>query len=382
MSIRIIISVILSCSLVVAYSQRNQPALELVTLDKGFFRWKDFSFNEPWNKVKNTCYIEQIQLYRSEYQNYYCGHISDTTKSYTLNNNAYHEFNGFWFDQVILHISGSTTSQYNHNSLHFIKETNDPTQARLLYKKILQSFQLKYGNGNSNHLEKYKKEVADSMQPNSTYSYLNDLNPFSIVDATEWRGENNISLKLSLMPEVGLIILSVKEYLTKSLYIKSRNWFFESNYDERFTNTFKEFDNRKGYKGLKFGMLKSAAKNIVKFKDANIMKEYLVTTQDYRNWFYIPFDYCHLSFNKKGQLFDVTLTKNEYSNYDYEQFIKELIEMFGSPNKHKDRKGDFEYTIWRGKYITFFVMRSQDQSLYVDFNGVGLDDTLPTDKLY
>ena len=120
----------------------------------------------------------------------------------------------------------------------------------------------------------------------------------------------------------------------------------------------------------------------MKYKDPDILKQYAVTSAEYKNWFYIPFDYCYLMFNKKNQLYDVSLSKDEYSNDDYEQFLKELIEMFGAPTTYKEKSGNSEFTLWKGKNLNFFIMRPQDQSLYVDFNCVGLDDTSPTDKLY
>lgn len=364
------------------YSQRNKPTPELNTLDNTFFRWKEFSFIQPWYKVKKLCDFEKIETYKNEYQNYYCGDISDTTKSYLLQGKAYHEFNNIWFDQVVLRIIGSTTSRFNYSSLYFIKQFNDSIKANLLYKEILQSFKTKYGNSYTKHLERYKKEIVDSMTENTIYAYLNENNPFSAVDETEWNGNSNIHLKLSFIQERNLIILSVSEYPSKSFYINSRNWFSESDYDEKFTDAFKEFDNKNGYKGLKFGMLKSVVKNIVKYKEPDMLKQYPVVASEYKNWFYIPFDYCYLMFNKKNQLYDVSLSKDEYSNDDYEQFLKELIELFGNPTKYKEKSSESEFTLWEGKNLNFFIMRPKDKSIYVDFSCVALDDTLPTDKLY
>lgn len=378
----ILLIFLLSYSFIQVYSQPKTSTPEFLALDNSLFKWKEFSFSRPWEKVKKSCDIEKIETYENDYQNYFCGNISDTTKSYTLDNKNYHEFNSVWFDQVILHIIGSTTSRFNYSSLYFIKQFSNSAQASISYNDILKSFKSKYGNSFTKHLEKYKKEIADSVSQNTIYTYLNQSSPFSKVDETEWSGSDNIHMKLSFIEETNLMVLSVKEYASKSFDINARNWFSESNSDENFSDAFKEFDNKNGYKGLKFGMLKSVVKNIVKYKDPDMLKQYEVATSEYKNWFYIPFDFCYLMFNKKDKLYDVSLSKDEYSNSDYEQFLADLSELFGSPMTYKEKNRNSEYTLWEGRNINFFVMRPNDGSIYVDFNCFGLDDTSPTDKLY
>lgn len=164
------------------YSQLNKPTQELTTLDKSFFKWKDFAFNQPWDKVKDKCGIKKIERYADEYLNFYCGNISDTTKSYLLQSSAYHEFNNIWFDQVVLYISGTTTSSFNYSSLFFIKQFDDSSKANTKYKEILKSFKIKYGNINTEHLEKFKEVIPVSSTESNTsdsnntlvYSYLNE----------------------------------------------------------------------------------------------------------------------------------------------------------------------------------------------------------------
>jgi hypothetical protein len=380
-------------------SQYNKPITpELKMLDSGYFKWKEFAFNKPWEKVKKTCDIEKIERYMYEYQNYYCGDISDTTKSYLILNKVYHEFNNIWFDQVILHVVGSTRSRFNYSSIYFLRQFSDSIKAKSVYKGMLQAFKVKYGNNATKPLTKFieKENIDISHDPTANMAspkkitdstfvfvpYLNENNPFSTVEETEWNGKNNIYMTLYFIKEANLIILSVNEHASKSFNIQARNWYKESEYDEQFTEAFKEFDNRNGYKDLKFGMQKSAVKNIVKFKEADIMKKILVTAPQYKNWFYIPFDFCHIMFNKKNQLYDVTLSKDEYSDNDYEQFLKELIELFGDPTTYKQESERAELTLWNGKNIHFFVVRFKDGSLYADFYCASLDDSSPTDKLY
>jgi hypothetical protein len=130
-------------------------------------------------------------------------------------------------------------------------------------------------------------------------------------------------------------------------------------------------------------MLKPVVRNIVSFKEADALGEYKVSTPAYKNWFYIPFDDCKITFNKKNQFYDLTLSKDEYSNDDYEKFLKELIDMFGNPTTYKEKKETYEYTRWKGKKFSFVVMRPDEASLlYVDFVCTELDDYSPTDKLY
>lgn len=363
-------------------SQQFKQTPEFELLDKTFFKWKGFSFNQPWDKIKKQCALNKIEAYNNEYLDYYCGAITDTRKSYLFQNKLFLEFDNISFDQVVLHIIGSKTSRFNYSSLFFIKEFNDSIKANFEYKVLLQSLNTKYGYSNTTQFEKFKKEIPDSLTRNTERKYLNKKNPFSQVAKTEWNGKAKIHMELIFIQERNLVILSIKEYTSKSFYSNSRNWFSESEYDEKFTIAFKEFDRKNGYKGLKFGMLKSMAKNIVNYKAPDILKQYEVVTPEYKNWFYIPFDYCHLMFNKKNQLYDVTISKNEYSSDEYDFFLKELLELFGNPTKYREKSEDSELTIWQGRNLNILVMRPKDGSIYVDFNCVKLDDYLPTDKLY
>lgn len=361
------------------YSQINKLYPAFKALDNSCFKWKEFSFEQPWEKVKRICEIEKIEHYDSDYQNFYCGYISDTTKSYIINNEIYHEFNDISYDQVILHIVGSTTSSFNYSSLYFIKQFSDSIRANFLYKQILNSFKTKYGNCETSHSDNYRRGITTIKGGHLNIS--DESAPYPSVDETYWQG-NNVFLKLSFIKEGNFIMLSVRNDFLHNFNSQSKNWFFESNCDENYNDAFKEFDAKKCYKKLKFGITKTEVKNIIKYKDADILKQYLVTTPEYNNWFDIHFDFCKLTFNKKNKLYDVSLSKDEYSDDDYEQFLKDLIEMFGEPTTYKEKKGDNEFTLWKGMNIYFFVMRPQDKSLYVSFYCVGLDDSSSTDKLY
>lgn len=202
------------------------------------------------------------------------------------------------------------------------------------------------------------------------------------MDETEWWGKDNIHLKLSYIKESSLIILTVDESSFQTYWGNASNWFKESEYDEKFTAAFKEFDSKNGYKGLKFGMLKTAVNNVVKYKAPDLMKQYSVINAEYKNWFYIPFQDCKITFNKKNQLYSVALSKNEFSNIDYEQFLKELIDLFGEPKIYKEKSGDYELTNWQGKNISLIIMRPNDQSIYISLSSFSLNDYSPSDKLY
>jgi len=144
---------------------------------------------------------------------------------------------------------------------------------------------------------------------------------------------------------------------------------------------FKDFDKSNGYKGLKFGMQKSSVKNIVTLTNQDILKQYSVVNSEYRNWFYISFEECILGFNKKNQLYEVLLSKDEFSDKEYDQFLDQIIELFGNPTKSKEEFNDSEFTSWEGKNMAILIMR-KDHNLLVGFSNISLDDSSLSDKLY
>jgi hypothetical protein len=379
---------------------QNKRSIEFDNLDNSYFKWKDFSFNHPWEKIKSVCSLEKIITYKKDFQDYYCGDISDTTKSYLLQNNIYHEFNNVWFDQVVLHISGSSGARprLNNSSLCFIKQLSDSNKAKSLYQEMLKVFKMKYGNSHTEYLGKYnepniientpspkiktghERAVVDSVTVD--IGYLSDKCPFFLEEQTQWIGKNNIYLKLSYIQENNLIIFIVSEYSSKIFNKNARNWYNESEYDEKITTAFKEFDSRSVYKGLKFGSLKSEVQKLVNFKKTDNSREYAVETEKYKKWLDITFDHCHMSFNKKNQFYDVMLSIDEYAEKDYEQLLNELIELFGSPKGFKEINNDAEFTTWLGKNIIVFVMRSNNRSIDIDISYKRLNDWSVTDKLY
>jgi len=231
----LIVTLTLSSYFTAIYSQEDKTTADFNLLDKSFFKWKEFSFIQSWENLKKICYLGRIEIYPDEYLNFYCGDISESAKSYFLRNNAYREFNGKIFDKVILHVEGLKNSDVNHSSLYFIKHLNDSISAKFFNEEILKSFKAKYGNRYTNHLEKYKEDVADSI---NSGEYLNENNPFSAIEETEWQG-NNIYTTLNFIKESNLIIFSVKEYIKSNLLNNSkRNLFFEFEYDENSKRSF------------------------------------------------------------------------------------------------------------------------------------------------
>ncbi|MDR3669027.1 MAG: hypothetical protein P4L35_19530 [Ignavibacteriaceae bacterium] len=361
------------------YAQRNQTTANFDFLDKSFFKWKQFSFNQPWERLKEICDLEKIDAYSDTYLDFYCGNISSTSKSYLLNNKIYHSFDDIGFDQVILHMKGSTKSAFNNNSIYFIKQESDSVKSNAIYKEILKDLKKKYGDVHTEHM---KKNAEDSITGNSVRETLSENYPFPSIEQTKWEGRSNIYMTLCFSKENNFIILSVQEYPTRSLLTsKTNNLFAESEYDETFTTIFKDFEKRNGYKQLKFGLPKATVENMVKLKRPDALRQYAVVNYEYKNWFHIHFDDCNLTFNKNNKLYDVQLSKEGFTNDEYEKFLIEIISLFGEPKKQKDNSNG-EYAVWNGKSMTVIVMRPDENSIFVDFECIRLDDSSPSDKLY
>jgi hypothetical protein len=155
---------------------------------------------------------------------------------------------------------------------------------------------------------------------------------------------------------------------------------------ESFKPAFKEFDAKNGYKGLKFGNLKSIIKSKIKLSETDRPREFSLLDRKYKSWFDISFDSIRLIFNKNNQLYQVSLSKTVFENYEYDKFINELISLFGKPNILKEKNEDdiykTEYTKWCGKNFCLSILYFDDKNIFVDFYCNKLDDSLETDKLY
>jgi hypothetical protein len=240
--------------------------------------------------------------------------------------------------------------------LFFIKHFDDSLSANNKYKSILILFRNKFGNG---------KTMA----------------PFEDIETNVWIGKENITMYLNYNKIENSIVLSIEQNASSIIRYRN-NLFQESEYSEKFTKYFKEFDNRNGYKGLKFGMQQQQVKTIVKIKGPNILKHYEVLNDVYKEWFYQKFDFCYLSFNTEKRLYDVELEKDVFSDQDYGTFLKEATDLFGTPNEFRSIVGEAEITRWIGNNFYVAIMRLKDGSLGVSLDALDLDDTSPSDKLY
>jgi len=348
-------------------------------LDRTLVQWNDFSFAQPWEKLKEACGLIKVESLSPDYLEYYCGEITDTGKSYILTNGFYHQFAGTTFDRVILHLKGHKNSLVNYNQLSFVEQLPDSTQGDRFYGKLLNTLKGKYGVVNTDHLE--KEPIG---QPLAEKTYLNDLCPFSAVEETEWEGGNNVHMELRYIKENNLIILAIEEYVeTGVINSRARNLFRESEYDETFSEAFKDFDKRNGYKGLKFGQSKLAVKSLASIKGPSADKDYEIITPSYRRWFDMSFDLCNIQFNKHGLLYDLTLLKVEFSDEDYTTFLRDLVELFGPATQFRLVSNASEATRWAGMHIELTVLRNlENRSLYIDFTNSSFDDSSQTDKLY
>jgi hypothetical protein len=364
------------------YGQHKGNA-NFLQLDKSLIRWNEFSFAQPWNKLKAACDLYKVEALTPDYLEFYCGNITDTTKSYLLRSAHYHQFAGFHFDEVILHVSGHAHSPVNYSMLSFIKQLSDSLAGEIIYKSLLDTLKGKYGRVYTQHAEKMALgKVAGAEDVGKTW--LNKHNPFSAVEESQWDGGDNFYMSLYYMRENNLIILTFSEYFeTCMINQQIRNLFLESEYDEKMTDAFKAFDKSNGYKRLKFGQPKLAIKNLVALKGPSTENDYEVMTESYSRWFDMQFDLCNLRFNKRGLLYNLTLLKASFSDYEYANFLNELTDLFGPAAEYKVHSNASETTIWQGQHMEIAVLRNlENGSLYIDFNNPKLDDSSPTDKLY
>ena len=348
-------------------------------MDSSYFKWKDFSFIQPFQKINKICGLDKLSSYPENYLDFYCSSISDTNKAYSINNKVYKEFDYINFDRVILNIRQNvimSTVEVNRNSLCFIKQLNDPLIAKDTYRQILKSFNLKYGSRATKFQQKNEMPDIDCA------GCLEESCPFSKEEVTTWRGESEIDMYLIYVREKNLILLIVEDNGIKRGWLNKRSLYEDSEYEENFKAAFKEFDTRKEFKGLKFGTTKVGIKNLVQLETDN-QKGYDIINKEYKNWFDIKFDLCNIGFNKKNQFFTVLLFKSDFTNDDYEKLLSDLTSLFGNPNVFKEMKGNNTWTIWNGKNIDLSIMRPpNDKIIGVRINCFTLDDSSPTDKLY
>ena len=365
-----------------SYSQSATRSQNLKNLDQGFFKWRRFSFVQEWDTLTNVCDLEKIDAYPEPYFDFYCGKISDTTKSYFLRNEAYLNFNHFQFDQAILHMVGSKTSPYNRGGLVFAKKFNQQMEAKTQYSELLESLKKTYGNAFTQHLGKFRQERADGMSKDAEYTFLSDAYPFDSAEQTEWKGDKYITMQLDYIPANSLIFLVVNEYATNAIFRPSANLFAASEYSEQFTKDFKEFDGKNGFKKLRFGMPRGAVELIVKLRKLRLTGDYQVATSGYCHWFDLEFNTCDLTFNKKDRLDDVSLFKIDFSDAEYDKLLKDMSDLLGNPTNFKEISAGSEFTRWKGKKIQLIVLRGNDNTITVDINCPSIDDSSPSDKLY
>jgi hypothetical protein len=364
------------------YSQHKGNA-NFLQLDKSLIQWKEFSFAQPWNKLKSTCDLQKVDGLSPDYLEFYCGDVADTTKSYLFRSEQYHQFASFHFDQVVLHVCGHPHSPVNYSKLSFVKQLSDALASEIIYKALLDTLKSKYGRVYTDRAEKMapgKVAGAEDVGKN----WLNDRNPFSAVEESTWEGGDNFYMSLYYMRENNLIILTFSEYFEACIINpRLRNLFLESEYDEKMTDVFKEFDKSNGYKGLKFGQSKLSIKNLATLKGPSAENDYEVVTESYHKWFDTQFDLCNVRFNKRGLFYNLTLLKASFSDDEYTRFLSELTDLFGQAARYKIRSDATETSIWQGQHMEISILRNLgNESLYIDFTSPKLDDSSPTDKLY
>lgn len=303
---RIVLNLYFAILAIAAYSQPEQNSAAFKALDKTFFTWKEFSFAKSWTQIEAASKAVKLAKYPKEYYSYFCPDISDSSKSYTLTSEGYRAFEGLAFDHAFLNVRGSQSS-FNVSALYFVREFGDSAEAVAAYSRFLKRMKTKYGNQFSQLLE--KGSPADSVIAGS-YISLSDDSYFSSIESTKWEMGENIFIHVDFMHENNLLVLTVSENWDKALFHpNARNWLNESDYEEIHTAIFKEFDKKNVFKSLQFGTARTTVAAKYRLGGPNDMNQYQVSDPNLKSWFYTSFEECALSFNKKGLLYNATLSK-------------------------------------------------------------------------
>lgn len=153
-----------------------------------------------------------------------------------------------------------------------------------------------------------------------------------------------------------------------------------------FSDAFKEFDNRKIYKGIPFG---STLENVQTKTQLTLIKGnqaaiYIVEDPQFQLWFNINFNRCSMTFNKKKQLYEVFLLKFDYDHKDYDSFIIETIKLLGQPSLRNTNADGHESVCYFGKNINMTIKSYPGDFAYfhITITCKTFDDSSPSDKLY
>lgn len=330
-------------------------------------------FSGNWNSTKKYYNVEKIFFAENLITKII---LADPTleirkgyKLYSINNFKIRDIANVKFDQAYILVKPSNT--YNKSVFYFIKQADDYINSDSQYLKIKSYLTSKYGNS-TNYTSPKKDAPTETNFPDTTM-YLTPIDESS-CNLHVWNNKQT-RINLSYYKDIQYLLLSIENKNQNTI-----NWFNESEYEEKFTSEFKQFDENNGYKKLKFGMTKTGVKAIVKYQNNDLFKNYKVENNEYIFWFDRRFDNCYLRFNKKNQLFQVSLQKTNQTDEEYEIFLNECIEMFGKPLVKTTK--DYTDNYWIGKNIAIYLTRWKDGETYVIIKNDSLDDSQASDKLY
>ncbi|MBX9891797.1 MAG: hypothetical protein K2Y12_05695 [Chitinophagaceae bacterium] len=290
-------------------------------------------------------------------------------KLYSINNFRIRDIANVKFDQAYILVKPSNT--YNKSVFHFIKQADDYINSDSQYLKIKSYLTSKYGK--STNFTSPKKDALTETNFSDTTMYITPIDESS-CNLHVWNNKQT-RIKLSYYKDIQYLLFSIENKNQNTI-----NWFNESEYEEKFTTEFKQFDENNGYKKLKFGMTTTVVKLIVKYQNNDLSKSYSIENNEYKFWFDRYFDNCYLRFNKKGILFQISLQKTNQTDEEFKIFLNECKEMFGTPMVTLEKR--YTYNYWIGKNISIYLSRWNDGETYVIIKNDSLDDSQASDKLY
>lgn len=336
---------------------------QTITKETGF-KWKNFSFYQNWKQIKYSLKLDWnltgtfpdiIYSFPNNYE------LNESQSFYKLKNLNYDTIFSTGFNISFFHLDRNI----KNNELLFIKQISENDEEDFL-------------NNTSNDFNKLYNNILKISGSENLF--------YKTEDSIKWI-KNGISIKLEKYKSLinvkeGIIILTITprdSYLYSYLH---KDIFFDSQYEERFTQEFKEFDSSNGYKLLKFGTPKFNLTDKYKLIETNQNRTYKIEKKQFSSWGGILFDEFNIFFNKKDLLTGVILLKESISEDDFDSFINVITKLLGSPSSNTVDK-DIKYFIYTGKKINIIISRSISNKIFsVEIYNSKLDDSKESDILY
>ncbi len=279
-----------------------------------FFSFGQFTFNSNWANVNSLFDIQtEDDLSKYPYKDL------EVKNAYLFHYNFNTKINNYEFDDIFLSINKSFF--YSNSELKFYKIFESNIEAELFYKNIVKFY------------FRIESKITED------YYFSNG---------------KNINLNVNIDDKVVNMKISSKYNTYKKSLLYSYDYYFLS-------DDFKEIDIDNTFRGIKFGTLKSVINSSVKSSKTNLDNTYALFPKEnkYLNWKGITFNDggCGLFFSKDFKFAEVRLGKDCYNDEDYDNFLKKLIAILGTPSYN------FNGTHWIGKNISIFLPSKRDEEI-------------------